>query len=90
MTLARAPRQVLTRDEASIWPGMSPPAKAAVKAEMLNCIKEEQQRAVTKKASERASGGGGGAGAESSWLAGWLAGWQAWMLEGACWGAARG
>lgn len=42
-------RKVLTRDDASIWPGMSAPAKEVVKTEMLNCIKEEQQRAVTKK-----------------------------------------
>ncbi len=41
--------QVLTRDDASIWPGMSAPAKQAVKSEMLACIKEEQQRGVTKK-----------------------------------------
>lgn len=41
--------QVLTRDDASIWPGMSAPAKAAVKGEMLACIREEQQRGVTKK-----------------------------------------
>ena len=43
------PVQVLTRDDASIWPGMSAPAKQAVKTEMLACIKEEQQRGVTKK-----------------------------------------
>jgi hypothetical protein len=42
-------RKVLTRDDASIWPGMSAPAKQAVKTEMLACIKEEQQRGVTKK-----------------------------------------
>ncbi|KAI7835878.1 hypothetical protein COHA_010225 [Chlorella ohadii] len=42
-------RKVLTRDDASIWPGMSAPAKQAVKSEMLACIKEEQQRGVTKK-----------------------------------------
>lgn len=41
--------QVLTRDDSSIWPGMSAPAKQAVKTEMLACIKEEQQRGVTKK-----------------------------------------
>ena len=40
---------MLTRDDASIWPGMSAPAKQAVKTEMLACIKEEQQRGVTKK-----------------------------------------
>lgn len=45
---AAAP-QVLTRDDASIWPGISPPGKAAVKQEMLNCIREEPMRAVTKK-----------------------------------------
>ncbi|EFN51416.1 hypothetical protein CHLNCDRAFT_59245 [Chlorella variabilis] len=42
-------RKVLTRDDASIWPGISPPGKAAVKQEMLNCIREEPMRAVTKK-----------------------------------------
>jgi hypothetical protein len=42
-------RKVLTRDDASIWPGMSAPVKEVVKTEMLNCIKEEQMRAVTKK-----------------------------------------
>ncbi|KAL4855412.1 Importin-5 [Chlorella vulgaris] len=42
-------RKVLTRDESSIWPRMSAPAKAAVKAEMLGCIQGEEQRAVTKK-----------------------------------------
>lgn len=58
-------RKVLTRDEQSIWPGMSDPAKAAVKAEMLACLREEQQRGITKKV------GWGGV------LAGWLAaGWQ--------------
>ncbi len=30
--------QVITRDEASIWPGMSEPAKAAVKVNVLSCL----------------------------------------------------
>ncbi|PSC74524.1 ARM repeat-containing [Micractinium conductrix] len=42
-------RKVLTRDDASIWPGMTDPVKALVKNEMLACIREEQMRAVTKK-----------------------------------------
>lgn len=42
---------MLTRDDASIWPGMTDPVKALVKNEMLACIREEQMRAVTKKVS---------------------------------------
>jgi hypothetical protein len=41
--------QVLTRDDASVWPGMSAAAKEGVKQGMLACLQEERQRAVTKK-----------------------------------------
>ena len=43
------PPQVLTRDDASIWQGLSAAARQGLKAELLNVIKEEQMRAVTKK-----------------------------------------
>ena len=83
-------RKVLTRDDASIWPGMSASVKEVVKTEMLNCIKEEQMRAVTKKV------GGGGArsglgGGARGWVGmvarlgdGWrllarLRGWLVWL-----------
>lgn len=42
-------RKVLTKDDASIWPHMAAPVKEVTKQEMLNCIKEEQMRAITKK-----------------------------------------
>lgn len=42
-------RKVLTKDDASIWPHMAAPVKELTKQEMLNCIKEEQMRAITKK-----------------------------------------
>eukprot|EP00887_Chlorella_sp_A99_P003368 scaffold26.g3368.t1 len=46
---SRALCAVLTRDEPSLWPGMSPGAKALVRAEMLNCLREEEMRSITKK-----------------------------------------
>ncbi|KAL4452685.1 hypothetical protein ABPG75_008347 [Micractinium tetrahymenae] len=42
-------RKVLTKDDASIWPHMTAPVKELTKQEMLNCIKGEQMRAITKK-----------------------------------------
>ena len=40
---------MLTRDAASIWPQLSPAGKAGVKTELLNCIKEEQSRSLSRK-----------------------------------------
>lgn len=41
--------QVLTRDDDSVWPKLSPAAKETVKAELLNSLREEQERSITKK-----------------------------------------
>jgi hypothetical protein len=41
--------QVLTRDNQSIWPHLSPTVKSTVKAELLNCMKDEQVRNITHK-----------------------------------------
>lgn len=42
-------RRVLTRDDKSLWPALTPSLKETVKGELLNCIKEEQMRSITKK-----------------------------------------
>jgi hypothetical protein len=40
---------VLLKDEASLWPSLSPGVKQTAKTEMLNCIKEEQDRGIVRK-----------------------------------------
>ena len=47
--------QVLTRDEPSLWPGMSPATRALVRGEMLGCLREEQLRSITKKVCDTVS-----------------------------------
>lgn len=62
--------KVLTRDEPSLWPGLSPPVRAAVRAEMLACIKEEQMRSITKKVCD--TGETGAQRSEEAWVLIWL------------------
>lgn len=42
-------RKVLTRDSTMLWEKVSPPAQAVVKNELLNGLKEEQQKTVVRK-----------------------------------------
>ncbi|KAK9810031.1 hypothetical protein WJX72_003666 [[Myrmecia] bisecta] len=42
-------RKVLTKDDVSLWPKFSPQVQALIKTELLNCIKDEQERSIVKK-----------------------------------------
>lgn len=41
---------MLTKDEPSLWVGLSPNMKGVVKQELLNAVKLEQNRSINKKA----------------------------------------
>ncbi|KAK9821719.1 hypothetical protein WJX81_003315 [Elliptochloris bilobata] len=48
-------RKVLTKDDPSLWPTLSPNVQALVKSELLNCVREEQDRSIVKKVCDTVS-----------------------------------
>ena len=58
---------MLTRDTESIWPKLSPAGQQTVKTELLNSIKEEQTRSLTRKVCDCVAELGAGVLEDAGW-----------------------
>lgn len=58
---------MITKDEASLWPAITDPAKATVKQELMNAIQEEPERSICHKLCDTISELGAGILEEGGW-----------------------